>query len=187
MSVPLSVDPKRATTDVVVVSPNTWEIRVSTLARLASKYRRPTFERAYLIVIMALTFLVPITTYYVTLQSLESTTTDDAIDSQVWFARFSCFAVAVVTWVVLSAPMVVWKYLGKIRVMRLADQWTRADALSAASYGAAPVWKATAPGLFRDAVVRTIVPSTVDQPTFFFPTGVNGHRPLDQEEPFRSR
>jgi hypothetical protein len=178
MSVPFSVDLRRATTDVVVelsrseapptlpfelrdyVSPNTWEIRVSTLARLASKYCRPTFERAYLVVIVLLTFLVPITTYYVTLHSLESTIDD--VDRQVWLARFSSFALTIATWIVLSAPMVVWKYLGRIRVMRLADHWTRADALSAPSYGDAPVWKATAPGLFRDAIVLMVtVPLTM--------------------------
>jgi len=177
MSIPFSVDPKRAVTDVVVelsrsqvpptlpfelrdyVSPNTWEIRVSTLVRLASQYRRPNFERAYLVVIMVLTFLVPITTYYVTLQSMEDTIDD--VDRQVWLARFGSFAVAIATWIVLSAPVVVWKYLGKVRVMRLVDHWTRADALSAPSYGDAPVWKATAPGLFKDALVLIVtVPLT---------------------------
>jgi hypothetical protein len=110
---------------------------------------------------MVLTFLVPITTYYVTLQSLESATNDIDIDRQVWFARFISFAVTIATWIVLTAPVVVWKYLGKIRVKRLADQWTRSDALSAPSYGAAAAWKANAPGLFRDVIVLTItVPLT---------------------------
>lgn len=115
--------------------------------------------------------MVPIATYYVTLHSLESSTIDD-LDRQVWLARFSSFAVTIAMWIVLSAPMVVWKYLvrvlramsprvsllriaqGKTRVMKLADHWTRADALSAPSYGAAAVWKATAPELFKGAIVR---------------------------------
>ncbi|KAF8135480.1 hypothetical protein EV363DRAFT_1395981 [Boletus edulis] len=140
--IPSLVDSKRVVTDVAVelsrsqapptlpfelrdyVSPNTWEARVSALTRLASQ--------AYLIIIMALSFLVPITTYYVTLQSLEGTTDD--VDRQVWLARFSCFAVTIATWIVLSAPMILWKYLGKVRVTRVADLWTRADALSAPSY-----------------------------------------------------
>lgn len=43
---------------------------------------------------------------------------------------------------------------GKLRVTRLADHWTRTDALSATTYGDAAVWRANAPGLFRDAIVR---------------------------------
>jgi len=166
--IPSLVDSKRVVTDVAVelspsqapptlpfelrdyVSPNTWEARVSALTRLTSQYSRPSFERAYLIVILVLSFLVPITTYYVTLQSLEGTSND--VDRRVWLARFSCFAITIATWIVLSVPMVLWKYLGKVRVTKLVDLWTRTDALSAASYGAAPVWKASAPGLFRDVV-----------------------------------
>ncbi|KAG8213880.1 hypothetical protein J3R82DRAFT_10624 [Butyriboletus roseoflavus] len=152
MSIPFPVGSNRATTDVAVVSPNTWEIRASTLTRLASQYSRPTFEGAYLVIILALTFLVPITTYYVTLQALKSTS--DNIDTQAWLVRLSCFAVTIATWVILSVPIVVWKYLGRVRVMRLADHWTKTDALSAATYGDAAVWRASAPGLFRDAIVR---------------------------------
>ncbi|KAF8444537.1 hypothetical protein L210DRAFT_3502115 [Boletus edulis BED1] len=180
--IPFLVDSKRVVTDVAVelsrsqapptlpfelrdyVSPNTWEARVSALTRLASQYSRPTFERAYLIIIMALSFLVPITTYYVTLQSLEGTTDD--VDRQVWLARFSCFAVTIATWIVLSAPMILWKYLGKVRVTRVADLWTRADALSAPSYGAAPVWKASAPGLLRDAVVLVVTVPLIQKSHF---------------------
>lgn len=74
----------------------------------------------------------------------------------------------------------------------LADQWTRSDALSAPSYGAAAVWKATAPGLFRDAIVRAksvALTSTTDRSIFFSlcVTDIDGHRPADQEESFQSR
>lgn len=119
-----------------------------------------------------LTFLIPIATYHAALQALENTTAN--IDEQVWFIRLGCFAVTITTWIVLLAPILVWKYLvrilpvsvsaclsngmaaqGKVRVMRLADQWTRTDALSAPSYGAAPVWRASLPGFFRDTIVRT--------------------------------
>ncbi|KAN0091079.1 hypothetical protein V8E55_004645 [Tylopilus felleus] len=177
MSVPFLTNSRRATTDIVVeiarsqapptlpfelrdyVSPNTWENRVSLLAQLASQYCRPTFERAYLVVIMVLTFLVPITTYYVSLQALENTT--DNIGQQVWFARFIAFATTIATWFVLSAPVIVWKYMGNVRVTKLAKQWTRTDALAAPTYGAAPVWRATAPGLFRNLIVLEVsVPST---------------------------
>jgi len=182
MNVPFSVDPKRATTGVAVeltrsqappmfpfelkdyVSPNTWEVRVSTLTRLASQYSRPTFERAYLAVMLVLTFLVPITTYYVTLQALENA--NDDVDQQAWFIRLNCLAITIAMWIVLSAPMVVWKYLGKVRVMRLVDQWTRTDALSASSYGAAPVWRASLPGLFRDAIVLTVTVPLIQKSYF---------------------
>ena len=73
---------------------------------------------------------------------------------------------------------------GKVRVMRLADHWTRADTLSASSYGDAPVWKATAPGLFRDALVRAKSAVHRRQTDLFFATGVGGHCPSDQEKPF---
>jgi len=174
----LSSGSRRATIDVVVelsrnqvpptlpfelrdlISPNTWEARLSALAQLVSMYCRPALERVYLLVILVLTFLIPITTYYVSIQALQDTTTD-SLDKEIWFARFSSFAATLATWVVLSVPWIVWKFIGKLRVARLVDQWTREDALAGPSYGAAPIWMASSPGLFRDAVeLMVTVPVT---------------------------
>lgn len=53
---------------------------------------------------------------------------------------------------------------GNVRVTKLAKQWTRTDALAAPTYGAAPVWRATAPGLFRNLIVRAeSIPSSSSQ------------------------
>lgn len=148
--------------------------------------------------------MVPVTTYYVTLQALESTKTND-VDKQFWLARFISFAVMIAMWIILSLPVVIWKYLvriffpfsychvvllvrnvqGKVRVTKLGQEWTRSDALAAPSYGAAPVWKASTPGLFRDAIVRASSSVPLYHPclTVFSLTGANSDCSLDQEKP----
>ncbi|KAG9316553.1 hypothetical protein JVU11DRAFT_2604 [Chiua virens] len=146
------------------ISPNAWEARVSTLTQLASHYCRPLFERAYLAMLLVLSFLVPVTTYYITLPALEgSASSGDAVpigtdetDRLVWLARLIAFSVTLATWIVLCVPVVVWKYSGIRRVRRLANQWTRGDMLAASSYGDAPVWKASAPGFFREILVLVV-------------------------------
>lgn len=73
---------------------------------------------------------------------------------------------------------------GKVRVARLGEEWTRSDALAAPSYGAAPVWRASAPGLLRDAIVRIAI--KLSDLLFYYNkkhTGVDGQCALDQEKP----
>jgi len=184
MSVPLFATQRqaRATTDVVVeiapsqtpprmplelrdyVSPNTWESRMSLLTRLASQYCRPTFERAYLMAVVLLTFFVPVLSYFVILHGLVKTTdsNSDDFERQIWWARFATVAITIATWLLLIVPVIIWKYTGRVRFTKLADQWTRTDALSARTYGASPVWKMTVPGMIRSLIVLEItVPTTI--------------------------
>jgi len=176
-------DPKRVTTNITVelshshspptlpfdlrdyVSQNTWTIRVSTLRRLASQFYRPTFERGYLFTILILSLVVPIVTYDFTFPALEHAFPNN-VDKQIWVARSISFAAVVVTWLVLTIPVIVCKYVGKVRVTRLAQEWTKLDALAAPSYGAAPVWKAAVPGLFRDAVVLMVTIPSIKKSQF---------------------
>jgi len=138
---------------------------VSALARLGSQYCRPTFERVYLFFILTLSLLVPIATYYVILSALEKSKNVHTPDAQVWLARFSALGATFGVWVVLSIPMLVWKYLGKVRVAKLTQQWTKVDLVGTPSFDA-PIWRASAPGLFRDSIVLTVTVPMVTKSNF---------------------
>ena len=133
--------------------------------------------------------MVPITTYYVTLQSMEDTIDD--VDRQVWLARFSSFAVAIATWIVLSAPVVVWKYLvrtysschvpARLIAPRCPGKSTRDEAggsLDQSRRALCPLVRRRSrlegdrpravQGCPRTCQECTIVPSNTDRPILFF-------------------
>ncbi|KAG2036102.1 hypothetical protein BDR03DRAFT_960782 [Suillus americanus] len=136
------------------VSPHMWETRVRAITRMASQYSKPVLERSWMFVAIILTFIAPIVAYYDYIHRFDGERIDDDRQNQIiWEARLIALAVTVGLWIVMFLPIVIWKYMGRVRVNKMINRWAKDDIRSASSYAAIPTWKVTMPSMFRDGIV----------------------------------
>ncbi|KAH7910600.1 hypothetical protein BJ138DRAFT_84659 [Hygrophoropsis aurantiaca] len=188
MNYPLQTETKGAMTDIVLelsprqptpllpyelhntISNDTWETRVRAIIRLASQYSKPQFERVWILIGIIATFIVPIITYSVAIHQLS--TDGNHQDEHTWDARFISFGVTIATWLLFFMPVIVWKYLGQVRVRAMVAQWAKEDMKNSVSYTSLPTWKVSTPKIFRDGIILIISVSSISShfhPDAFLP------------------
>lgn len=139
------------------VSPDKWETRVRAITRIASQYSKPMLERSWMLVAMLLTFIAPIVAYYDYLHHFDDEELDeDRQNAIIWQARLIALGITVGLWFVMFLPILIWKYMGRVRVNKMIDRWVKDDVRSASSYATIPTWKVTMPGVFRDGIVLSV-------------------------------
>jgi len=139
------------------VSPHMWETRVRGITRMASQYSKPALERSWMFVALILTFIAPIVAYYDYIHQFDDEQVDEDRQIQiVWQARLVALLVTVGLWIVMFLPIIIWKYMGRVRVNKMVDRWAKDDLRSASSYAAIPTWNVTMPGMFRDGIVLAV-------------------------------
>lgn len=139
------------------VSPHMWETRVRAVTRMASQYSKPVLERSWMFIAMILTFIAPIVAYYDYIHHFNDERIDEGRQNQIiWQARLIAFGVTVGLWIVMFLPIVIWKYMGRVRVNKMIDRWAKDDIRSASSYAVIPTWKVTMPGMFRDGIILAV-------------------------------
>ncbi|KZT28955.1 hypothetical protein NEOLEDRAFT_1128440 [Neolentinus lepideus HHB14362 ss-1] len=157
------------------VSPDTWAVRVTAITRVASQYNKPKFERAWTLLAMLSTVIVPIIIYHVLIDRFRVQFdrfgfVENNHDADRFIeARWITFGVFVGLMLLFILPISIWKFIGQRRVNKMLAGWAKEDRVLRGTNNQLPTWKVKTPGVFRPTIQLSVTIPASHTPTSFHP------------------
>jgi hypothetical protein len=158
------------------ISPEIWEARIPSIARVTSRYSKPLFEGVWALLGFFFMTIVPVAIFKVVLVKNSGLRHSEA--------RAISFGIFVTIALIFFLPVAIWKFMGRKEVNTMLMAWAETDRMTSGQHTAIPIWKVKFPGVFRDTIALTIVippnksPSAF-HPDAYLPSYIN--RPIDPD------
>ncbi|KAH9930377.1 hypothetical protein B0H21DRAFT_761553 [Amylocystis lapponica] len=143
------------------ITPEAWQARMRAVLRKGSRYCRPAFDYAWLLISFLAGLIVPIVIYFVALNALPKgkPNTDDDFwpygwddDGRYWKARMISVATLVAIVLVTFLPMLGWKLYGKKRVNSMLQKFEVEDRAVREPGAPVPTYRISMPGIGSSAL-----------------------------------
>jgi len=154
----------------IFISIEEWQTRLAAITQLARRYSRPLFERVWIFLGFVLTLAVPVVLYRVLADNfIHRGMTDSEALAKFSELRLITFGVFAAVLLVVWAPLIVWKNIGRYRMQSLLREWGQIDVLAKSKGLFVPHWTVDLPSSFSvSAIVRVTIPPRMN-PSVFHP------------------
>ncbi|KAK0454679.1 hypothetical protein EV421DRAFT_1896598 [Armillaria borealis] len=149
------------------ISTDKWEMRIDAIMSIAGRYSKPMVERVWLIVGFMSAFVLSMLLYQFVLSKLLVQGHESERSERQTQAAAISFGIFVGLDLLVVAPMLIWKCMGSRAIAAVLQKWGQVDHAQFGQH--ACLWKASAPGVFRIALMLTITLPPAPAPTAFHP------------------
>lgn len=140
-----------------------WDQRTMTIKAMCDRFSKPVFERAWFLLAMISTLVLPFPLYRVIFNAVFD---PNRPDETFYEARAAGFGIFVMVLVIFWVPLAVWKWIGVAKMRGQLRQWETYDRANA-SGRFVPEWKVEMPGIFSIVGRVTITTPPSVAPTTF--------------------
>jgi len=153
------------------ISGEDWERRLIAINQLARRYSRLTLERVWVFVGFLLSMLAPVLVFKLLEQAKglngPNNLSREEILSNLDQIRLITLGVSIGIFLIIWAPLILWKSIGRYRMRALVREWAQNDILAIRKGVFVPMWSVSLPSSYSaSTIVRVTIPTRMNPSSF---------------------